>query len=93
MLLLAYSCLAFSRFETALTTRKAFALRLGDIGITFSLLLYSPAADLGLVPTFTVDLVRSSHTSDYKSTLVATLPGAWHDRVSIGTGLPSVSKL
>ena len=34
----------------------------------------------------------SSHTSDLKNgTPVATLPGAWCYRVSIGTGLPGVS--
>ena len=36
----------------------------------------------------------SSHTSDFKiSTPVATLPGAWHYRVSAGTGRPGVSTL
>ena len=36
----------------------------------------------------------SSHTSDLKlGTPVATLPGAWHYRVSTGTGQPGVSIL
>ena len=36
----------------------------------------------------------SSHTSDFRiSTPVATLPGAWHYRVSAGTGRPGVSIL
>ena len=36
----------------------------------------------------------SSHTSDFKiGTPVATLPGAWHYRVSTGTGQPGVSIL
>ena len=36
----------------------------------------------------------SSHTSDFKiGTPVATLPGAWRDRVSAGTGRPGVSLL
>ena len=36
----------------------------------------------------------SSHTSDLKTgTPVATLPGAWHYRVSTGTGRPGVSIL
>ena len=36
----------------------------------------------------------SSHTSDLKiGTPVATLPGAWHYRVSTGTGRPGVSIL
>ena len=36
----------------------------------------------------------SSHTSDSKiGTPVATLPGAWHSRVSAGTGRPGVSIL
>ena len=37
---------------------------------------------------------RSSHTSDLKiGTPVATLPGAWHYRVSAGIGQPGVSIL
>ena len=40
------------------------------------------------------DFSRSSHTSDLKiGTPVATLPGAWHYRVSAGTGRPGVSIL
>ena len=36
----------------------------------------------------------SSHTSDFKiATPVVTLPGAWHYRVSTGTGRPGVSIL
>ena len=36
----------------------------------------------------------SSHTSDFKiATPVATLPGAWRNRVSTGTGWPGVSIL
>ena len=35
----------------------------------------------------------SSHTSDLIGTPVATLPGAWHYRVSAGTGQPGVSIL
>ena len=36
----------------------------------------------------------SSHTSDFKiGTPVATLPGAWRDRVSAGTGWPNISIL
>ena len=39
-------------------------------------------------------LSGSSHTSDFKiGTAVATLPGAWHYRVSAGTGRPGVSIL
>ena len=38
------------------------------------------------------DFSGSSHTSDLKiGTPVATLPGAWHYRVSAGTGRPGVS--
>ena len=41
-----------------------------------------------------VDFSGSSHTSDLKiGTPVATLPGAWHYRVSSGTGQPGVSIL
>ena len=40
------------------------------------------------------DFSRSSHTSDLKTgTPVATLPGAWHCRVSAWTGWPGVSML
>ena len=40
------------------------------------------------------DFSGSSHTSDFKiGTPVATLPGAWHYRVSTGTGRPGVSIL
>ena len=40
------------------------------------------------------DFSRSSHTSDLRiGTPVATLPGAWHYRVSAGTGWPGVSRL
>ena len=40
------------------------------------------------------DFSGSSHTSDLKiGTPVATLPGAWHYRVSAGTSRPSVSIL
>ena len=37
---------------------------------------------------------RLSHTNDLNiDTPVATLPGAWHDRVGTGSGLPGVSVL
>ena len=40
------------------------------------------------------DFSGSSHTSDLKiGTPVASLPGAWHYRVSAGTGQPGVSIL
>ena len=40
------------------------------------------------------DFYWSSHTSDSQTgTPVATLPGAWHDIISTGTGWPSVSIL
>ena len=40
------------------------------------------------------DFTGLSHTSNLKvGTPVATLPGAWHYRVSAGTGRPSVSIL
>ena len=40
------------------------------------------------------DFSESSHTSDLKiDTPVTTLPGAWHYRVSTGTGRPGVSIL
>ena len=40
------------------------------------------------------DFLGPSHTSDLNmGTSVATLPGAWRDRVSAGTGGPGVSIL
>ena len=40
------------------------------------------------------DFSGSSHTSDIKiGSPMATLPGAWRDRVSTGTGWPGVSIL
>ena len=40
------------------------------------------------------DFSGSSHTRDFKTgTPVATLPGAWRDRVSAGTGRPGDSIL
>ena len=48
----------------------------------------------GSNPAWAVIFSGSSHTSDLKiDTPVATLPGAWHYRVSTGTGRPSVSIL
>ena len=46
------------------------------------------------IPLATGFFSGSSHTSDLKiGTPVATLLGAWHYRVSAGTGRPSVSIL
>ena len=47
-------------------------------------------AALGTMPAFPLGAFsRSSHTSDLKTgTPIATLPGAWHHRVSAGTGWP-----
>ena len=48
----------------------------------------------GSNPACTGIFSGSSHTSDLKiGTPVATLPGAWHYRVSAGTGRPGVSIL
>ena len=52
------------------------------------------AEDLWFESHLQQDFSGSSHTSDLKiGTPVATLPGAWHYRVSAGTGQPSVSIL
>ena len=52
------------------------------------------AEDLGFESRLRRDFFGSSHTSDFKiGTPVATLPGAWHYRVSAGTGQPGVSIL
>ena len=52
------------------------------------------AEDPGFESRLRRDFSGSSHTSDLKiGTPVATLPGPWHYRVSVGTGLPSVSIL
>ena len=52
-------------------------------------------SSVGLIPTFITDLLsRSSYTIDFEiHTPVATLAGAWHDRVSAGAGWPCVSIL
>ena len=54
----------------------------------------SRTGDAGFESCFRRDFSESSHTSDLKTgTPVATLPGTWHERVSAGTGWPSVSIL
>ena len=54
----------------------------------------SGAEDPGFESRLGRDFSGSSHTSDLKiGTPVATLPGAWHYRVSTGTGRPGVSVL
>ena len=54
----------------------------------------SRAKDSGFDSHLRRDFSGSSHTSDLKiGTPVATLPGAWRYRVSIGTGRPGVSIL
>ena len=52
------------------------------------------AEDPGFESRLRWDFSGSSHTSDVNTgTPVATLPGAWHIRVSAGTGCPGVSIL
>ena len=54
----------------------------------------SRAEDPGFESHLRQDFSRSSHTNDLKiGTPVANLPGAWHYRVSAGTGQPGVSIL
>ena len=54
----------------------------------------SEAEDPGFASCLRRDFYRSSHTSDLKiGTPVATLPGAWHYRVSAGIGQPGASIL
>ena len=54
----------------------------------------SGAEDLGFESRLRWGLSGSSHTSDFKiGPPVATLPGAWHYRISTGTGQPGVSIL
>ena len=54
----------------------------------------SGAEDPGFKSHLRRDFSGSSHTSDLKiGTPVATLPGAWHYRVSAGTSRPDVSIL
>ena len=49
----------------------------------------SGAEDPGFESRLRRDFSGSSHTSDLKiGTPVTTLPGAWHYRVSAGTGRP-----
>ena len=48
----------------------------------------------GSNPAYARIFPGSSHTSDLKiGTPVTTLPGAWHYRISAGTGWPGVSIL
>ena len=50
--------------------------------------------DLGFESHLRRDFSGSCHTSDLKiGTPMATLPGSWRYRVSVGTGRPSVSIL
>ena len=52
------------------------------------------AVDPGFESCLRRDFSRLNHTSDFKiGTPVTTLPGAWHYRVSAGTGQPGVSIL
>ena len=54
----------------------------------------SEAEDPGFESCLRRDFFGSNHTLDFKTgTLVATLPGAWHYRVSAGTSWPGVSIL
>ena len=54
----------------------------------------SGVEDPGFESRLRRDFSGLSHTSDLKSgTPLATLPGAWHYRVSAGTGWPGVSIL
>ena len=54
----------------------------------------SGAEDPGFESRLLRDFSGSSHTSDFKiGTPVATLPGAWRDRVSAGTGRAGVNIL
>ena len=54
----------------------------------------SRAEDLGFESRLRQGFSGSSHTSDSKiGTPVASLSGAWHYRVSTGTGQPGVSML
>ena len=54
----------------------------------------SGAEDPGFESRLRRNFSGSCHTSDFKTgTPVATMPGAWRDRVSAGTGWPGVSIL
>ena len=65
--------------------------RLGGLVVKASA---SGAEDPGFESRLRRDFSGSSHTSDLKiGTPVTTLPGAWHYRVSTGTGRPGVSIL
>ena len=61
----------------------------------FGLVVKAPASsaeDPGFESRLAGIFSRSSRTSDLKiGTPVASLPGAWHFRVSAGTGWPGVS--
>ena len=52
----------------------------------------SRPANLGLIPSFPVDL-SGDQVTPVTGDPVATLPGAWHYRVRAGTGWPGASIL
>ena len=65
--------------------------RLGGLAVKASA---SGAEDPGFESRLRRDFSGSSHTSDLKiGTPVTALPGAWHYRVSAGTGWPGVNIL
>ena len=82
---------AFSQLLATFNQLLLSSNRLGGLVVKASA---SGAEDPGFESRLRRDFSGSSHTSDLKiGTPVTTLPGAWHYRVSAGTGRPGVSIL
>ena len=77
--------------DNAATTTSTTTNNLSGLVVKASAL---GAEDPGFESRLRWDFSGSSHTSDLNiGTPAATLPGAWHCRVSAGTGWPGVSIL
>ena len=84
----------FDDLQEVNDARKTAAIDRDHLGGLVVKASASGAEDPGFESRLHRDFSGSSHTSDLKNgTPVATLPGAWHYRVSAGTGRPGVSIL
>ena len=99
ILLKGYATTSYAPFSSPLFLSLSLSLSRLSLSLTTSLAqwLRRPPRERkipGSNPACAGILSGSSHISDLKiGTPVATLPGAWRDRVSAGTGRPGVSIL
>ena len=88
-------CFMFHRLSRVVICRRIFSY--ASWARLAGLVVKAPASgaeDPGFECRLRPDFSGSSHTSDLKiGSPVATLPGAWHYRVIVGTGRPGVSIL